>query len=207
MPLGIFALLAGVGFIALVVWLARTSAQKTEANLTELAQRLGLTLTATRVFGLISGAELNGVIDGRNVRFWSYSTGSGKSRQTWVAVGVRPRQESALQFSLSRQGFSTGIAQLFGAKEITLGDRVFDDAWFIETNQPESLAAALVPAIREKLMAVHAGSRTGKVRLEKGEVVFSEPGGFSSRDQLVRLEAAVPVLLDLADVAEVLGQS
>ena len=206
MPLAIFGLAAAAAIFALIVWLARTSAQKTEANLTDLALRLGLTLTATRVFGLISEAELNGMIDGRRVRFWSYTTGAGKSRKSWVAVGVRPRQETALEFSFLRRGFATGIAQLFGAKKIMLGDRKFDDAWFIKTNQAEFLTAALVPTIREKLLAVHAGSRTGKVRLEKGEVSFSEVGGFSSREQLVRLEAAVPVLLDLADVAEVLGK-
>lgn len=199
-------LMVVVAMVALAFWLMVWNGKRTVANLAVVAQRLGLNLVEKRFCRLLTGAELHGAIGGRAVRFWQYTTGQGKSRNTWVAVGLRPRQDGGLTFGLSRQGITSGLAELFGAKEITLGDKVFDDAWFIETNQPEFLAAALVPEIRARLMAVHGTSHWGSFRLVNGEVVYVESGGFSGVEQMARLEAALPVLLDLADVAEVMGR-
>jgi hypothetical protein len=194
--------------IGLVFLVALTQARRTVANLAAVAARLGLRLHERRILGFVTGAGLEGTVQGRAVRFWSYTTGSGKSQKTWAAAGVRPRQDGGLTFRLSRQGLGTKLQELLGAKEITVGDRLFDAAWFVQTNRPADLAAALLPEIREKLMAAHrSGHRTGGFRLEQGEVVYAEQGGLHDAGRVARLEALLPVLMDLADVAEVSAEA
>ncbi|MBI2497546.1 MAG: hypothetical protein HYV75_06395, partial [Opitutae bacterium] len=95
------------------------------------------------------------------------------------------------------------LMELFGVREIQVGDPAFDAAWFVRTNQPEYLAAALVPAIRAKFMAETGDPRnTGTYKLENGVVRYTEMGGLSPA-AVERFAAKLPLLQDLADVAEV----
>lgn len=190
--------------IGVVFWFGQINGKRLETNLTELAQRTGLTLQLTRFMKMVSGGSLQGTMQGRAVRFWHYHTGSGKSRKQWCAVGVRPRRATALTFSLTREGAVSTLKSLFGAKEVVTGDTAFDKAWFVESNQPDFLRAALVPEIRAKLTAAHHDGRSsGQFRFADGEVKYAEVGGFASADQTLRLEKQLSLLQDLADVAEV----
>jgi hypothetical protein len=146
---------------------------------------------------------MEGTQAGRTIRYWTYSTGSGKSRVTWVAVGVQPRAAAGLQFDLTRQNFGSKLMEMFGVKEIQAGDPAFDAAWFVRTNQPDFLAAALVPSIRARLMAEPAEGRSARYKLEQGPVHYAEQGSFASAAILERLERQLPLLHELADVAEV----
>lgn len=187
----------------LVVWAARKHARKTREELAALASRSGLRLTEKTSLGITMVESLEGQQQGRPVRFWSYSTGSGKSRTTWMTVGVTVPGAVALQFDLTRQNFASRLMELFGAKEIQVGDPAFDQAWFVRTNQPEFFAAALVPAIRAKLMAEVGDRRsTGGFKLENGIVRYTEMGGLSAA-AVERFATKLPLLQDLADVAEV----
>jgi hypothetical protein len=160
-------------------------------------------LTEKTALGFTMVESLEGVQQGRPVRYWSYATGSGKSRTTWVTVGVTVPGAVALQFDLTRQNFVSKVMELFGAREIQVGDPAFDAAWFVRTNQPEYFAAALVPAIRAKFMAEIGDRRsTGSFKLEQGIVRYTEMGGLSAA-AAERLATKLPLLLDLADVAEV----
>jgi hypothetical protein len=142
-------------------------------------------------------------VHGRAVRLWTYTTGSGKSQKTWVAAGVRPRAHGGLTFRLSRQGAMTKVMEFFGVKEITVGDPAFDAAWFVQTNQPDFLRAALVPDVRARLLEAAGRAPDCEFALRDGEVVYAEQGGFANAKQCDRVESALPVLRDLADVAEV----
>lgn len=201
---GVFVVLVVATILGSIWWGVVVGGRRTQANLTAVADRLGLQVEFRRFMNLVIGGSLRGNIAGRRVRMWSYTTGSGKSQTTWAAVGVIPRETGGLEFKFSRQGLATKMMELFGSKEITCGDRTFDDAWFAQTNRPDYLAAALVPEIREKLMAVHRAGGGGTFRLDEGgEVVYVEQGSLANAARVRRLEAVVPVLLDLADVAEV----
>lgn len=187
----------------LVYWLARNHARKTLADLRAFAARTGLRLVEKTVLGVTVVERVEGEQQGRTVRFWSYSTGSGKSRTTWMTVGVTVPGGVALQFDLTRQNFASKLMELFGAREIQVGDPAFDAAWFVRTNQPEYFAAALVPAIRAKLMAEVGDRRsTGGFKLENGVVRYTEMGGLSAV-AVERFATKLPLLQDLADVAEV----
>ncbi len=192
-----------IALVVLVVWAARVHARKTREMLHAFAQRAGLRIQEQTILGYTSVQSLEGEQAGRTVRYWTYATGSGKSRTTWVAVAVRPRAEAGLQFDLTRQNFGSKIMEMFGVKEIKVGDPAFDAAWFVLTNQPDFLAAALVPSIRARLMAEPPGHWGARYKLENGLVQYVEQGHLSSAEVLARLERQLPLLHELADVAEV----
>ncbi len=199
-------LLAILGFIGGVVWLARVQTKKEHQLMLTLAQRMNLRVVEHKTLGTMAVDALEGELSGRVVRYWTYTTGSGKSRVRWVAVGMRPRQHGGLEFELSRQGFGAKVAEWFGIKEVQVGDPQFDAAWFIKTNQPEFFAAALVPEIRAKFPTAHNG-RTGTFKLADGVVQYVERGYFQSEKTITMLESQLPVLQDLADVAEVFAST
>jgi hypothetical protein len=186
----------------LIFWAARNYARKNREELAAFAAQAGLRLTEKTLLGIATVESLEGELQGRAVRYWTYATGSGKSRTSWVAVGVRVPAGVALQFDLTRQNFGSKLMELFGVHEIQVGDPAFDAAWFVRTNQPEYFAAALVPAIRAKLMAELPGWRGAGFKLEAGIVQYAEMGGLSAK-AAARLGTKLPLLQDLADVAEV----
>jgi hypothetical protein len=106
---------------------------------------------------------------------------------------------------LEKQGFGSKLAELLGAHEITVGDPRFDAAWFVRTNQPEFFAAALIPELRDKLMAAQAMGARGKFELKDGVVKYAEQGTFADARLAGRLATLADVVGDLADVAEVAG--
>ncbi len=190
--------------LGLVVWLAVAANRKMIARLAALAQRQGLTYHPAK--GL-SDPFIEGQRHGRRVRIWTFSTGSGKSRQGWIAAGVEPRALREFTFDLRPQGLGSKFATLFGAKEAVTGDRAFDERWFLQTNAPEALAPALIGEIRAQLDAAYAAGARGHFRTEKGLVCYVEPGGFYHEPALTRIESLLPLLNDLADVAEVCAES
>lgn len=187
----------------LVIRMARGQARKTRDMLHAFAQRAGLRVTEKTMLGIAWVECLEGEHQGRAIRYWTYATGSGKSRTTWVAVGVRPRADNGLQFELTRQNFGSKLMELFGTKEIQVGDPAFDQAWFVRTNQPDFFAAALVPQIRARFMAEPAGRWGASYKLEQGLVQYAEHGSLSGPGILESLERQLPLLHELADVAEV----
>lgn len=192
-----------VAFVVLIIWLARIERKKTVARLGELAARQKLELVMPDQGSWFAPPTVAGRQGGRRVRFWSFTTGSGKSQRHWVAAGVEPRRAGTFTFRLEPQGFGTKLAEWFGAKEITVGDARFDAEWFVRTTAPEVFGAALVPEIRAKLMAARERGAEGDFKLEQGWVCYAEQGRLSSEAALRKLESLLPVLHDLADVAEV----
>jgi hypothetical protein len=189
-------------FFAGFVWLAVKQQRRAVANLQALAHRLGLHCVGRD--SLFSAApQVQGTWQGRPVRFWNFSTGSGKSRQNWSAVAVQPRKTGAVTLELRRQGLATKVMEFFGASEVEVGDAAFDRAWFIQASHPVAVRAALVPEIRQRLTALDVQSRDGSYKLERGWMQFSIRGEFSNAALIARLEARLPVLADLADVVEV----
>ena len=199
-------LLLFAGIAGAMFWFIAQQARKARANVQGIAERLGLVLTEKKSLGMTTGFELNGPVAGRDLRFWTYTTGSGKNSTTWCAVSVSVRATGRLAFELRRQGFTTKVMALFGAKEISVGDAAFDAAWFVQTNEPDFLRAALGPEIRAKLMPARADGATGSFKLEAGAVRYAEQGSFSDARQSDRLEQKVPLLQDLADLAEVFAE-
>lgn len=208
------ALLVVVGFgvfFFLLFKLAAAQSRKAHRNFTTLAQRLGLTPAQVRPkFGLWPQGRAEGLLRGKPSRLYGYTTGTGKNRTVWSALSVQPRAHGGLAFSLTPQGLGSKLAELFGAREITVGDPAFDRAWFIRTNQPEFFSAAFLPELRARLTAAvqtRPGPRQPSLKLDGAEVVYVEAGDFNSSALRERFALVSEVLCDLADVAEVFALS
>lgn len=197
----IVVVLAVVAVVGLLIWAGVLDRKHTVSRLRSLAERHGLQLQGAD--SLFSSLSLVGRKEGRSLRFWTFSTGSGKSRQSWVAVGLEVRPLGEFTFDLRPQGVLTKLSALFGAREAVIGDPAFDQRWFLRTNNPDALAAALVPEIRERLDEAYAAGARGYFRTEQGWVCYAETGTFSSDAKCARLESLIPLLRDLTDVAEV----
>jgi hypothetical protein len=205
----LFAVLLGLGFMGFIIWRGLVQARQTHDNLRRLAEKLGLQVEATEsslgVF--LTSPRAQGLVDGRALELYTFSKGSGKSRSTWCALRIRPALARAVEFDLSPQGLGSRVMGWFGVKEITVGQREFDAAFFVRTNEPALLTAALVPDIQAKLLAAQQAGVRGTFKLEKGELTYSEQGTFAADKLCAHFETAAAVLRDLADVAEVVGRA
>jgi hypothetical protein len=194
-----------VGVVVLIVLSARVEARKATENLSALASALGLrAVPRPPVLGLFPQApEVQGERRGKGVRLFVFHTGSGKSRKAWCAVGVTPRTPSHLKLSLEVQGFGTRFLEFFGVKEITIGDRAFDAAWFVRGEPEDFVRAAFIPEVRERFMDARRRGLAGAFRVDQGEVRYAEQGDFSDRRRVERFLLATELCCDLADISEV----
>ena len=154
----------------------------------------------------LSRPSVAGTLRGRTVQIFNYVTGGGKSSTTWSAVKAELSAPGLLTVALKRQGFATKVAELFGAHEITVDDAEFDRAWFVQTNQPEFLRAALIPELRAKLMAVLRAGMSGEFQLKGREVKYAETGTFADLKRAERFALVAEIVCDLAEVGEVAAE-
>ena len=198
-------------FAGLIAWAARMS-KRTANNLRQMAATLGLTYTGQPPsLGMFyTQARAEGPLRGKQVALFPFFTGSGKSRTQWCAVSATVPVACSLTFHLRRQGWGTKVMEVFGAREIQIGDAEFDRGWFIQTNQPEFFREALLPELREKVQALVRGADTSargvELRLDKGVVRYAEIGSFASAASCQRCLRAADVVCDLADLAEVAAE-
>ena len=208
-PALVFVLFAFV-FLAIVIGSVRYARKATE-NFAQLALQLGLTpVQPKKTLGIVwSQPEAVGEIHNRRARLYSYTTGAGKSRTTWCALSVEPRQHAGLNFEMSRQGLGTKIKEVFGTREVVVGDPAFDATWFIQTNQPEFMQAALIPELRQRLTNALADAgrfRRAGLKLDSGTIRYSEVGSFGNEVCCTRIAGLKEVMNDFADVAEIFAQ-
>lgn len=205
-------LLLFFGFTAAIVALALTLGRKQQRRvrtlLTALAQRLGLELkTRPAKFGFEPTPTVEGPHRGRAVRFFSFTTGSGKSRTTWCAVSAAFAGAGTFTLDLQAQNIVGRIAVALGMQDIRIGDPAFDEAFIIKSNDPAYAAAALLPEIRARLLGERQHGATGHLAVKDGEVRYAEIGSFGSEAQVNRLASMLEVACDLAEVAEVYAKT
>lgn len=189
-----------------IFWAGGRATAKAWRNGQALAARLGLAMEPAlpKLGRFYPTPQGQGVIRGKRVTFLSYSTGSGKSRVQWAALRIMPPGAGGLTFAIDRQGLLTRISELFGVKEIEVGDPAFDAKWFLRTNQPEFFRAALLPELRAKLTALaDQGLLRGGFTLKDGIVEYRERGNFYDEAQCGRIAGVAELACDLADIAEV----
>lgn len=204
-PLVFFVTVLVVVLVGSVV-LSRWQAKRARANLTALARDLGLQLEEKPVvLGMILQIPIvSGERGGRRLRFYTFSTGSGKQRQAWQAVGMSCANPHGLTFRLGSQNVITALGTLFGGQDVLVGDPVFDERFIVRTSDADFLRAALLPEIRAALLRCWS-PRAGcaHVKLEGGEVVYAEAGSFTEAAVLERMKAMLEPLAALATLPEV----
>jgi hypothetical protein len=201
-------LLIGAAVMVTVLGFTARASKSSWERAERLAQRLGLVMQPAKVslrlfYGLPSAS---GLIRNKPVRLFGYTTGSGKSQVTWRALSVAPRAHGGLALSLVPQGLGSKVRTWFGAKEVEVGDPAFDRAWFIQTNHPDFVVAALLPELRAKFTEASRGSRSPSLKVKDGVVVYAEKGRFDSESTTVRFEALADVVCDFADVVEIFSE-
>ena len=205
--IGVFLLVIG-----LIARLAARQSKLAADNVQRLGEALGLEfVTKPPALGLFyTELRARGQIRGRLVEIFPFATGSGKSRVQWCGVSATVAAGDGLTFHLRRQGFGTKFMELFGAREIQVGEAEFDADWFIQTNQSEFFAAALLPELRAKITTfvreLGVQARGMEFKLEAGIVRYAEMGAFTDGDSCKRCQRAVGIVCDLAEVAEVAGE-
>jgi hypothetical protein len=195
-------------FAGILALIARTSRRSYE-NVRRLAESLGIGVHEQKpTFGFYGRPEASGMRSGRALRVFNYFTGAGKSRKTWCALTVASRAPGTLAIELTPQTVFSKIEEFFGAREITVGDEAFDRAWFIRTNAPDFLKAALLPEVRARLTAAFEESRPRSVsiRLNVATWTYAEQGDFSNERTCARLGRMAAVLDELATIAELYGE-
>ncbi|GAB5560193.1 MAG: hypothetical protein SynsKO_18400 [Synoicihabitans sp.] len=193
--------------MGLVIWFAWKEGKKTRTKLRALADEMGLGFIAPPpLFGIFhSSPRLFGQVQGREVEIYQYTTGSGKNSRTWSALKLGHVGTSRLAITLSGQGLGSKIRSVFGAEEIQVEDRHFNNRWFIETNDPDFLTVALFgkacAAIDASQSAV--GKPKGTFELKDGDVFYREQGALSSDARIARIRQALPAAQALLDIADV----
>jgi hypothetical protein len=199
-----FAVLMIVAVGGLVILAAKAQKQRMTDNLQKLAAQLGLEFAPAA--GWTGRPSVTGTLRGKKIDFFSYVTSTGKSSTAWAAVTVQVAAAGGLTFSLEKRGFVTKIEKLFGAHEAVVDDEGFTKVWFVQTNQPDFMSAALIPELRAKLTAARQAGANGKFELKSGQVKYAEVGGFADAKLSERFAALADVMCDLADVAEVAAE-
>jgi len=194
-----FAVLGTVAVVA-----AFKQQRQARARLAALASRLGLELkTQPAKFGFEPLPVVEGPHRGRPVRFFTYSTGSGKNRTTWSAVSAAAAGAGPFTLDLYPQNFLGRVAIALGMQDIRVGDEAFDQAFVVKSNDPAYAAAALLPELREHLLAVRQRGAHGHLTVQGGLVRYAEIGAFENDARVDRLAAMLDVACDLAEVTEV----
>lgn len=186
--------------VALVV-----SRRNMTRNLQGLATQLGLEFVPTRNW--FKQPSVAGTRRGRPVQIYNYYTGHGRYRKAWSAVSAHSAGDGRLTFTLRKRDFSARLTQLFSSRPISTDDAEFDQAWFVQTNEPEFLRAALIPELRAQLMEVRRAGSKGSFELALAVVKYAETGYFTSAKRTGRFAALADVVCDLADMAEVAAKA
>jgi hypothetical protein len=193
-----------LAIIALSSVLAKRQQRKVLENLTGLATRLGLELKRKPAkFGFEPAPTVEGRYRNRPIRFYNYTTGSGKSRRYWSALSVDIGNDNGLTLELASENFLTRMATALGMQDIAIGDPAFDTAFLIRSNNAAYAAAALLPEIRARLLSKRDQSAVGELTVKGGVVRDAEVGAFDDAARVDRMAGILDVLCDLAEVAEV----
>lgn len=205
-PLAPFAFIAFLlGFFGLIAVLLRRQQRKALENLTSLASRLGLELKRQPArLGFEPTPTVEGRHHGRPVRFFTYTTGSGKSRRTWSAVSAAGSGTGPFTLELAPENPLTRIAAALGMQDIQVGDPAFDRAFLVRSNDAAGAAAALLPEIRTGLLGAFPRGVGARLTVKGGEVRYAESGALGDAACVARLESMLAVVCDLAEVAEAL---
>ncbi len=201
-PVLVIALFVTLG--ALAVRAAAKQQRRARDQLAALAARLGLSLRRQPArLGFEPPPSVEGQHHHRAVRFYNYTTGSGKSRTTWSAVSAAFGGTGGFTLELIPENFFFRMATALGMQDIRIGDPAFDQTFVVKSNDPAYAAAALLPEIRARLLDQRQRGAHGHLAIKDGIVRYAEVGGFDDEARVNRLAAMLDITCDLAEVAEV----
>ena len=202
LPFVFLAVFLVIGSLAVVAGLKQQ--RQAREQLAGLARRFGLELLRQPAkLGFEPPPTVVGRYRNRPVRFFNYTTGSGKSRTTWSAVAATAAGAGSFTLELFPENFLTRVGAALGLQDIRVGDPAFDQAFMVKSSDPAYAAAALLPEIRARLLAERQRGARGHLTIKGGEVRYAEIGAFDNAARVNRLTDMLEAACDLAEVAEV----
>ena len=168
---GVVIAVVVVLIIMAAIAIGRSVARAADEAWQAAGNRLGLRYTPIqkRLFGSKeeTNRHLRGTVDGRKVRVYTYTEGSGDSQTTYTAyqVGFPPL---GLGLKIAPQGFWGKVKKAFGSQDIEVGDEQFDEAFLVKGDHPDQIAAFLTPSRRvtvSRLITEYRGATVGDDRI------------------------------------------
>lgn len=159
------------------------------------ADRLGFQFSPGSWTG---GPTMTGTVDGSPAEIHSYTKSSGKNstRYTRYTLGF---PSIGVGLKLSRQSGVGLLLKVLGTQDIEIGDPAFDEAFIVQSADPQAARAVLTPGttmMLNRLIAVHP-----EVVVTDDQLVLDRRGTVRNPDTLVS------TLRRLASAATVLGDS
>lgn len=146
MEAGIFFL-----FIIIVIGSILFSIQQSkqlDQTWSAVARSLGLMYDSG---SMMKDRVMSGNIDGCAVTVQTLTRGSGKDSKKYTRYQVSYPSPMRVSFRISRQGFVNSLTKAFGAQDIKMGDREFDQLVMIKGDDAHAVAQFLTLERREKI--------------------------------------------------------
>ena len=140
----IFVLLI-IGFI---VPASIAHGRRVDAIWSEAAATLGLGFQPS---GLFQRRRIAGTASGLHITLDTYARRSGKQRHTYTRLEVGFPVSLGLGLRLTRSGFVSVVARIFGAQDIEVGDGGFDGVAVVKGVDAQKGRAFLTPARRARI--------------------------------------------------------
>jgi hypothetical protein len=147
--LGVFTVFGGgiASVVALAIYLSQRHQKERAAAWAAAARQLGL---------VYNGSTIYGQRYGQSVVVRTESRGSGDSRQTYTVVAAKLAVPFDMGLSVQRHGF---FSDVFGrARDIPVGDPIFDQRYRVTADETHRVRAALTPRLRMLMLGSLGGA-------------------------------------------------
>ncbi len=116
-----------------------------------VARKLGLSYQSG---SLMQERMLSGNFDGCELQVQTLTKGSGKNAKRYTRYRVNYPRPLGIAFTITRQGFMSGLTKALGAQDIEVGDLNFDQSVMIKGPDPRAVVEFLTPERRGKISRV-----------------------------------------------------
>jgi preprotein translocase subunit Sec61beta len=203
------ALGLAVGLVSIPLALRRQ--RQTRQTRVLLAQKTGLTLIAkaplfpsVRFLRFLTGEpRLSGFLCGRQVQIrQTYS-----DKKTWTEVDAA-LEGNAPSLRFSARNFLSGLSPFSKKKPVETGDARFDARYSLKSNSPLAATIFAPPEIREAVASVwEKHGAKGTLEVKAGLVRYREAGSPRNEKAVLRIAAAVNLVLVIATAAEAVAEA
>lgn len=145
----IFMIMVVVGSIIM----STHQSKKLDQTWSNVARQLGLNYQPG---SLMQERVLSGTIDGCSLQVQTFTKGSGKNAKKYTRYRVNYPVPLGIQFTITRQGFMSGLTKALGAQDIEIADPHFDQLAMIKGPDPRAVVEFLTPERRIQIAHILA---------------------------------------------------
>jgi|GEM_PF-2391934 len=178
------------------IFFAIKSAKNMRQQFELLAQKFGLEYIPPKGKIFKSKPQIHGSLFGKTVQIYTYTTGSGKNKQTYTKFSLLPF-DKGLIVRISKEGLFSKVSKAFGGQDIQIGDALLDKQYRFKCNRGNDLIQWIDYDIAEMLKTVHKSLR-GSILIINGELSYSQHGIISNENARERFEKVMAILFAMS---------